>query len=274
MSEERLARADAPWFTTEGSDDTQLDGIRELSDTGHLDGSVAVVGTADDESLYDNEVAPLLEELGIEPVDVGYIDTTVPDPNIVDDAGETLAQRFEADGADTVLMIGGGIGGIFPRALARTDYRPTLIFSAQTNAALYATGEGNDLSVLPGALATGVYDAGYDFLSLGGPTDECVQVMSDAGIELEEEPIPEGEPTDYTSALAACRQIQLLVAVLEDAGEDLNYGTYSNAFENLGEIELAGYPDPWNFGPPPAADGDAPVYVYEFDGTDFRVQDD
>ena len=57
----------------------------------------------------------------------------------------------------------------------------------------------------------------------------------------------------------------LLVAILEKAGPELNYGTFTTAGNNLGEIMLPGSPDPYHFGPLPSADGAPVLYVFVWD---------
>ena len=84
--------------------------------------------------------------------------------------------------------------------------------------------------------------------------------------------VKEGDPNSIVSALAACQQLELLTALLDGAGEDLNYGTFTTAGYDLGEIELPGEPEPFFFGPPPHTDGDRPLYRYEFDVDDRQFE--
>ena len=66
------------------------------------------------------------------------------------------------------------------------------------------------------------------------------------------------------SALA-CQQMALLTAILQKAGPTLNYGTFAAAGNSLGKIVLPSFPDAWNFGAPPNADGNPKVYLFKCD---------
>uniref|UniRef100_UPI003F529870 hypothetical protein n=1 Tax=Yinghuangia sp. YIM S10712 TaxID=3436930 RepID=UPI003F529870 len=63
-------------------------------------------------------------------------------------------QKFQAAGADTVVVVG-GMGGEFPKAVEKTDYRPRLLFTGASQVATY-TGDAaqhNYDSVLANAAA-------------------------------------------------------------------------------------------------------------------------
>jgi ABC-type branched-subunit amino acid transport system substrate-binding protein len=264
MTPERLAVARAPWLTTEPSSDASIDVVRTLAEEGELDGTVAVVGSIGDEALYDESIQPVLEEAGIEPVDVAYVDTSSTDTNATIAGAQTIAERFSADGADQVLIIGSGTGGVFPKGLALTDYRPTLLISELGSIQTYVGGDGNDLSVMEGAVTGGPYDPGNTFPELGGITQECIDRQEAAGLEMatfDEAP----EHRQFVSSFQACRNLTILRAILEAAGPDLNYGTFIDAAYGLGEIEVPGTPDPVTFGPPPSSDGDVVVHISRFD---------
>jgi hypothetical protein len=79
----------------------------------------------------------------------------------------------------------------------------------------------------------------------------------------------------YVSGFTACNEVTLLRALLEAAGEDLNYGTLAAGADGL-EVELPGEPTPRVYGPPPAADGDPTAYLFDWDpGTvDFVLRED
>src|SRR5689334_1266305 len=60
MTEERLQRAKAPWFSLEQSSDMQADGVTALAKHGDLDGKLAVFANATDKALLDTTIKPLL----------------------------------------------------------------------------------------------------------------------------------------------------------------------------------------------------------------------
>ena len=186
MTNELLGRATAPWYTTDPSEDLTATAVEQLAGSGQLDGTVAVVGVAGDEALYEGSVAPALDAAGIAPVEVAYIDISSGDTAAAQAEAQTVAERFSADGADQVLLIGTAAGVPFNTGLVRTDYRPQLIFTDLNAALTYSTGETNDLSLLDGALSAGPFDPANEFLGMGGATEACVETQTAAGLELVE----------------------------------------------------------------------------------------
>lgn len=269
---ERLAKAKVAWYTTDVSEDQAVAGFGVLAEAGRLSENLAVVGSAGDEALYEETIKPVLEAAGISPVDVAFIDVSSGDANATYASAEALSERFKADGADQVLIVGTA-GGFFPGGLARTDYRPMLVFQDLNSMSTYTIGEGNDLSVMEGAIATAAFDTVNDYETLGSPTSECVDLMEAAGLTLiPADEVPEGESQQIGSSLIACRTIGLLVAILEKAGAELNYGTFTTAGNNLGDVLLASSPDPWHFGPPPSADGDPQLYIFAWDSATQTIE--
>jgi hypothetical protein len=53
-------------------------------------------------------------------------------------------------------------------------------------------------------------------------------------------------------------------ALLEAAGEDLSYGTFAAGANGL-EVQLPNQPEPLTYGPPPSADGDPTMYLFDWD---------
>ncbi len=164
MNDETLGAAKALWYAVGGGSDAQTAGLQALVDQGLLDGKVGVVGALGAEFLYEDVAKPILEEGGVDVVDVAYLDiiSGAGDPNALFAASETIALKFESEGIDQILF-NTGAGRVFPNGLARTDYRPQLLYDTLGDAALYYNGEGSDLSVLENAVAVGPYDTGNLF---------------------------------------------------------------------------------------------------------------
>jgi ABC-type branched-subunit amino acid transport system substrate-binding protein len=265
MTDDRLSQAKAPWFAYDLSSDAQSDGVQTLIDNGDLEGEIAVLMTETDQAVYEDRVVPVLEDAGIKVIETGVASTTT-DPDQVASEARTIFQRFEAAGAETVLALGQGTANLVADGLADSDYSPELRFNSTNGVNAFAADKTRDPSVFEGAIGVGVYGPPDAYLELGGVTEECLDVERAAGLELlPPSQVPQGGPRQIVSSLAACQQITLLKAILEDAGEELNYGTFTTAGYNLGEIELPGEPEPFNYGPPPSSDGDRPLYRYEFD---------
>ena len=155
------------------------------------------------------------------------------------------------------------------------DYRPQL-FLTDPNSILAFAGDaaGNDLSVLDDAVAGNLYGPAESIYALDG-MQECIGVIEDAGVEVPEPAtLPEGEDL-YVAGFTACDEMTLLRALLEAAGEDLNYGTLAAGAEGL-EVKLPGEPSPRTYGSPPAADGDPTAYLFDWDPdvVDFVVRED
>ena len=264
QTEEFMAQAKVGWWTTDLGEEQNIAAIQALIDAGDISAKVAVVGATADEAVYEASIAPILEAAGITPVDVAYMEASEDSNQTYADA-QTIAERFQADGADQVLLLGNS-GTWFPVGLSRTTFRPQLVFQLMQSATTFTGVEGNDLSVLEGSLATGGFDTNNDYLDLGSPTSECLATEEAAGLVLmPEKDVPEGESRQISSTMLACRTIGLLAAILEKAGPDLNYGTFTTAGYNLGEVMLPGYPNPWHFGPPPSSDGDPAVHIFAYD---------
>lgn len=263
-----LKQAKSTWYTTEASGDAALAGIEQLAKNGVLGDALAVVGTTNDQAGYEASIVPILEEYGVTPIAVAYQDMDASGGDVgAFTAAEAIAERLRADGADQVLLIGNGISGTFPVALSRTEYRPQLIFASALSVGTFTSGEGNDLSVMDGAIATGPFDGVNDYGSLGGITKDCVDRATAAGLEVKpQKDIPKGGSYVITSVLAACRNIGVLVAILEAAGPTLNFGTFRSAALNIGSIDIAGAPDPYTFSPD-TPDGAPLVYLWDWDPT-------
>jgi len=268
MTAERLAQAKAPWFTVEPGEDLQGDVVRAMAEKGDLDGKVAVVVTAADKQLVDQAITPLLEEKNVDVVETGVIDAPPTDTAATNAAAQAIAERFKAAGADKVLVVGTGGPQSFAPGLARTDYRPELLFTSLNAVKSYANGPESDVTVLDGAKAGGLYDPPADRIKLPGVTQECVQRQVTAnGLDPNVDPdsLPKEARNPWVSSAAACNQVALLAAILEKAGPELNYGTFREAGDTLGTVNQPTFPDgTYTFGPPPSADGDPTAYVFVY----------
>jgi hypothetical protein len=94
---------------------------------------------------------------------------------------------------------------------------------------------------------------------------ECIGVLEEAGVEVPEpDSLPEDAGALYQAGISACRDVALLRALVEAAGEDLASGSLAAGADGL-EVELPTQPEPVTYGPPPAADGDPPAYLFDWD---------
>ena len=277
LTPERLERAQAPWFSTEGSADIQTDVVRALAEAGELDGSVGVFGGPADEAQLNDAVLPLLDELGIEVTESALVDAPPEDIAATNAATAVIAERFETSGVDQVLVLGNS-GLTWASGTENLDYRPELRL-ADPNSILVFVGDegGRDLSVLDGAVSGGLYGAAQNTWELPAMQD-CIAVIEGAGGEV---PPPDSVGEDgegdglWVAGFNACRNVGLFRALVEAAGEDLNYGSLAAAADGL-EVELSIQPDPLTYGPGAAADGDPTAYLFDWDPdeADFVLRED
>ena len=275
MTPERLERAEAPWYTAESGADLQAEIIRTMAEEGELDGTVGVVVN----EPQGEAVLSLLEELDVEVADQALqeaqsgeldVNQAIADMQIV-------AERFESSGVDQVLAVD-NVGLAWAQGIEALDYRPQLLLTNPTSVLAYTGDEaGRDLSVMDDAVAGNPYgaaaerlgaagDAGLHRRPRGRAASRCpnrTPIIEEGGLEL------------FVAPMAACNVVSLFRALVEAAGEDLNYGSLAAAADGL-EVELANQPEPVTYGPPPSADGDIPAYLYDWDPevANFVLRDD
>ena len=267
MSRERLEKAKVAWFTVNATEDLQADATQDLIEAGVFGDSVAVLGTTEDIPLFDEVVGPQFEEAGMDVIGPAYIDNTSGDANTVFANADTILDRFEAEGAEQLFVIGNSAAFVVSLRLAAHRFSPQMVFADSSSVTGFVQGEGSDLSPLEGSVAMGLFDENNRFDELDHEvTAECVEILDAAGhtmIPLDE--VPEGDLRNAVSGFDACKKLYLLAAIVEAAGEDLDYGTFRRAGYGLGEVDLPGIPEPAVFGAPPSADGDLPLLLFRWD---------
>ena len=267
MTPDRIEGAEAPWLTWTPDTDQPVAVLQAMADQGELDDATVGVWVAErDQAILDDQVGPLLEELGHEPAATAVAVAPADDQAAQQAEQATIAQNFEAAGVDTVVLIGSSAQG-WPTLMADNDsYRPNLLFLDILGArAFYTNAATTDTSVLEGAVMGGGY--GPDQARFDEPAmQECIQTLTDAGLDT---PTPEESGDDpsnqpYQAAFQACPDVALLQAWLTAAGDDLNYGTLTNAIDGL-EVSIPGDPEARTYGPPPDTDGNPTAYLYTWD---------
>lgn len=267
MTPERLERVAAPWFSAESGTDLQAEIVRAFADAGEFDGTLGVFAGPGEEAQMNDTVLPLLDELGVEVTESAVVDAPQEDTTAVLTATGIIAERFESSGVDQVLVIGTA-GLAFAGGIESTDYRPQLLFTDPNSVLAYANDAGGrDLSVLDGAVAGNLYGGAQNIFDLPAMQD-CIAVLEDAGVEVPEpDTLAEDSGAIYLAGFESCRNVALLRALVDAAGEDLNYGSLAAAADGL-EVDLPDQPEPATYGPPPAADGDLPAYLYDWDAAE------
>ncbi len=264
----RLAQAKAPWFTTDAGENVEINAAKTLAKEGKLNGKLAVMAVAADETLLNDKIKPVLAAAGIEPVSSAILDAPANDSTATLAQAQTIAERFKTAGATQVLLVGQNSSGSFLSGLAKTDYRPQLAFSNLFGLNAYLGGKSNDFSVLKGATSAAPYGPLDANEQVGGATKACLDLERKTGLVIKPpSQVPEGQPDQFAASGTACLNMALLTAILQKAGPTLNYGTFGAAGNSLGKIVLPGSPDAWTFGAPPNADGNPKLYVFTWNPT-------
>ena len=96
---------------------------------------------------------------------------------------------------------------------------------------------------------------------------KCLEVLDEAGISVPEPAagqVPSGTPQPFVSAATSLQQHGAgRGAARHEAGKDLNYATLRAAGDGL-EVQMPAWKDPMTYGPPPSADGDPTIYLYDW----------
>ncbi len=259
----RYEQAEAPWFTVDPGEDEEVEAVRALAEGGELDGNLGVFASILNEADLNDVYLPLLDELGIDVVDSAVLDAPFDDATAQNQATAVIAERFRSQDIDTVLAIG---TSALPLAngLTPLDYRPLLRATNNTALGAYAYGANPDFDLIDPAIVGGADNARFDEPGM----QECLATLVDAGVEpefVDPADIPLGERTPYNAALAACRHIPLLQAILEAAGPELDYASFEQAGRSLEGLQLPGTDEPLDYGPYPANDGNPPMVLQTFD---------
>jgi hypothetical protein len=263
MTNDLLDRVSVPWFSGDAGEDFQGDAIRRFAEEGLLGDNVGVFAISTEANLMEDVALPALEEAGVEPAETAVLDAPPDDVAAQNAAVGVIAERFRSAGVDQVLIIGSG-GITWANGVQSLDYRPQLLITDKGPIDAFTASPGADVSLLEGAIG-GSLDVppadSYDTPEI----QECLAVQEAAGYPS---PDPATLPTERQGEVAAafisCANVAFFRAIVEGAGDDLNYGSLQQSGEQLGEFTIPGKPEPYHFGPPPAADGDPDVYLYDW----------
>ena len=265
MTPSRLAQAKAPWITWTPDTDQPEAVIKAYNDAGKLNGKVAIFSDARDSDVLNDHVLPVLKDLGIEPVEQGTVDAPADDTAAVNNQVGLIAQRFDAAGADTILLVGPSASEYTTYMQNDASYRPKLLFLDLLGGQSFATNSSTtDLTILEGSMAGGSY--GPSSARYAEPEmQKCIAILQAAGLDVPA-PGPSDDPGNqpYQAAFQACPDMALLSAWIQAAGKDLNYGTLGSAIDGL-KVTIPGDPNVRTYGAPPAADGNPTAYLFAWD---------
>jgi ABC-type branched-subunit amino acid transport system substrate-binding protein len=275
LTAERAARAKAPWFGWYPDDEQQLTSIRAFESAGELKGRVAVYTSSLEQPAVRSQVIPLLQKLGVKPVEVAYGAAPTNDTTALRDELTTISQKFQSAKADAVLLYGAAAAGNWLQYASDRPYQPKLLGTDISGARSYATNAATkSTAVLSKGLFGGPYGPDNDRFSEPA-MQACLKVLKKAGMTVPE-PNPKASAKDqpHQAAFQACPDVALIRALFEKAGRKLNYGTLKAAGNGL-KVHIPGEPDTRTYGPSPKADGDPKAYLFHWDETkkDFVRED-
>ncbi|ABW12653.1 hypothetical protein Franean1_3247 [Parafrankia sp. EAN1pec] len=272
----RYAKAQAPWFSTLRGGDEVADGIAAFGAGGALDGKkVAVVSNQLEQQTARDIVLPALDRLGVTPVENATVEIDAADQAASNQRINVVIQKFQAVGADTVIVVG-GLAGNFPGLLADTTYRPKLLFTSNNSATAFVRSDDNagKLGALPGSTGIGLVTDYNEKSFLDCTRTVAAAIPETAGKFQAPADVQSGQPTYAVSASVACSTLSLFQAIAEKAGRDLTYATFQKAGFSLGSFRVPASLDPATFGPQTPHGAIKPhLYTYDTSSKNFVVKD-
>jgi hypothetical protein len=241
-----LAKAQAPWFTQNASDERALQALVKLLDQqGRLNGKIAIEGqTPSSKSLVDL-AATALEATGHKAADTAVIDVDATDQQAYTAQDKVLAQRFKDKGIDTLILVGGT-----PTA---SDYdavgwHPS-IYSPQAGLITPGayTSPYQKFPFIAGVDAGADPNAGYNTPAM----KHCRAVWKQAtgkDILTAAQETAQGKSTGNSAMTTACTALQVFDAAADAAGPNLTAQTWAKGVESLGTIAMPAMPV-GSFGP-------------------------
>jgi ABC-type branched-subunit amino acid transport system substrate-binding protein len=238
ITAEYLNRATAPWYSPNSGDGTVESLIAALASEGIFKkAKVGVVAAAQQRALLEEVVEPALDKQKVD-YTTAVIDVAADDTVAAEQQAGTIAERFESEDVDTVVVVGNAFV-TFAQALEKTDYRPRLIATDRETYLGYVENPQHSKAVLEGAVSGG---PARDFDS---PSyQECLGVVEKAtGVTIAPaETITDDKlPNPEVSAQNACWNLGLFRALAEAAGKNLTVKSFGKAGKKLGSFELPGY---------------------------------
>ena len=241
MTEERKARAKAPYATVQNETDERSEAfVVAMDEQGLLEGrTIGVTGSKDVSEVGFNSVVAALRDAGYEVVE-GLTGDNNEDLQASSRDAEIVYERFRTEGVDTTVSTTG-----VPLALAN---------------AIAANYESDQWLFSTLMTSRGLADAGVDPFYIDGAYGVSLSpVGTSAQPALADDPVTAAcvddieartgrtvpyeldvEVNDLSGALAACGFARLLEAGLTNAGPDLTNESFQAGLEAIGEIELPG----------------------------------
>ncbi len=220
-----------------------------------------------------NEVRSDLKKLDVDVVQFAGDDAPATDTAAVDQDTETIALRFQNEGVNEVVAVGGSGATDWPRALdgLQSAYKPPWIATSITSL-------GSDIAAAKGA------NPYFDNVTTTDPNSSTYLAWRDPAIQKCYKIVHKAYPSDaispppnpnspaaasdssdatYAAVESVCQNLAILAAIADRAGKDLTVATFSRAGYGLRNVTLPGSGRPVSFGPNrPYALGHPNILVY------------
>ena len=212
--------------------------VEALVAAGALDGPVGVHAAADTGSERDFFV-DALRAAGVDVVSETASTVAGGDVAASEAEMQAFSQRWQADGAETILAVGIGSGLNVIAGLDRSPYRPAVVItnSSDLDPELYRD-LGYTTDALEGAVAIG--SLGFEDLALAGEPSvvACIERFEAASGELVNIS-PEGDdPINLNTTIWACQAVEIFTQVAAAAGADLTNDSFRAAAEGGLRLEV------------------------------------
>ncbi|MBL7497364.1 ABC transporter substrate-binding protein [Frankia sp. CNm7] len=262
----RYAKAKAPWFSDQRGGDEVEGGIEQYAAGGALNGKkVAVIATADDKDTVDSIVLPALKRAGVTPTEVSVVAVDLNDEAATNQQFNVSIEKFQTAGVDTVIVATRATVQ-FSRQLAKTAYRPTLLFTDRNSVASFVRAKENEPNLVALQNSTGI--GTYADITEKGFA-ECARIAEEAipeirGKIVDPNNVPRGAPNYAISVGVSCTALRLFQAIAGKAGRDLTYQTFQEAGFSLGPFRTPAAADEATYGPQ-TPHGNIPPHLFDFD---------
>ncbi len=276
LTKSEAAQAKAPWFNNVISDNDLIPKeMAAFEQEGVFSKKkVAVVGdTSDRPELA--LVLPELKKLKVKVVQTAI--NSVPDTDQAATNSEyaTIAQKFQAAGANVVIAVGDA-GVSWPKALHANDstYLPRLIVPDSADLATVVSNKANYTSAeLKDALTAGGTPS--PAVEWNDPAmRRCVATVHAAEPRaVINNPITAtaSTPVTWNAPENACQELALFGDIVKAAGKTLNNTTFNRGGESLTHVTLPGGGGIYDFGRG-HRDGDGPVTIFEWNAAAQKLE--
>ena len=214
-----------------------------------------------------------LKKLKVDVVQIAGNDAPATDTVAIDQDTQTIALRFQSEGVNEVIAVGGSGATDWPRALddLQSTYKPPWIATSVTSL-------GSDVAAAKGA------NPYFDNVMTSDPDPLPYREWQDPAIQQCYKIVRKAYPSDiisppprpntpaaasdssnatYAAVESVCQNLAILAAIADRAGKDLTVASFTKAGYGLRNVRFPGSSEAVSFGPNrPYAMGRPNILVY------------